>query len=132
MTILQVSDVPASVDYYKRIGFGLSGLWAEDGTDIPQFAIVQRGDVTLGLQLPRREAMPANSHWAVYIYVDDVDAAHAACLAAGVTVDRSPEDAPYNCRDFDLTDPDGHRIALGQDLAPDPHGPGLGSERGTG
>jgi len=39
----------------------------------------------------------------------------AAELAArGVQFDREPEDQPYGCRDFDIRDPDGHLIGIGQ------------------
>src|ERR1041385_98204 len=57
---------------------------------------------------------PLNQYWAMYLYVDDVDAMAQELLARGVTLEREPEDQPYGCRDFDIRDPDGHLIGIGQ------------------
>jgi len=55
------------------------------------------------------------SWWAAYVYVEDVDALHLEWSALGIEI-TAPEDRPYGCRDFDLVDPDGHRIAFGTDI----------------
>ncbi|MEO1160531.1 MAG: VOC family protein [Pseudomonadota bacterium] len=128
MPVLQVSDLSASVDYYNRLGFATNGIWGEPAT----FAIMQRGDVSIALQLLRAEKMPVNTHWAAYIYVDDARAVHTEFQAAGIEISRPPEEAFYGCLDFDVADPDGHLLAFGQDLEADPHGPGLGADKGNG
>ncbi|WP_108879418.1 VOC family protein [Anderseniella sp. Alg231-50] len=128
MPVLQVSDLSASVDYYNRLGFATNGIWGEPAT----FAIMQRGDVSIALQLLRAEEMPVNTHWAAYIYVDDAKAVHEEFQAAGIDIDRPPEEAFYGCLDFDVADPDGHLLAFGQDLDAEPHGPGLGADKGNG
>ena len=128
MPVLQVSDLLASVDFYNRLGFATGGIWGEPET----FAIMQRGSVSLALQLLRAEKMPVNTHWAAYIYVDDATAVHEEFRAAGVEIVRPPEETYYGCLDFDVADLDGHLLAFGQDLEPQPHGPGLGAEKGNG
>ena len=45
----------------------------------------------------------------VIVYVDDVDAHHAATLAAGVAVDAPPEDQAFGERSYAVVDPGGHR-----------------------
>ena len=70
MTVLQVRDVTASIAFYKTLGFNGWG-WPDTETGELVFAIIQRGDVTIGLQLLRGEPR-VNTHWAAYIYVDDV------------------------------------------------------------
>ncbi len=35
-------------------------------------------------------------------------------LFVGERPDREPEDQPYGCRDFDIRDPDGRLIGIGQ------------------
>ena len=126
MPVLDVADVTASVAFYRRAGFAGGEPWG----DPPGFAIVQRGDVTLGLSLGDGPA-PGARDWSAYIYVDDVETIHAEFTQAGLspTAIRRPEH--YGCDDFDLADPDGHRIAFGQSRNPDP-GPGLSHERGNG
>ena len=128
MTVLQVSDVAASVAYYARLGFAHSGAWRDGET--PLFAIVQRGDVTLALQL-LREPLRVNTHWAAYIYVSDIEALHAEFAAQGLAPSEIHRPAHYGCDDFDVVDPDGHRLAFGQARNPEP-GPGLGTDRGRG
>jgi catechol 2,3-dioxygenase-like lactoylglutathione lyase family enzyme len=114
MPVLQVSDVRVSEAFYcDRLGFRSHGTWG----DGPDFAIVQRGRVTIALDRTRDGGpVPNNQYWAAYVYVTDADALHAAFRAAGVEIVRGPEDAPYGLRDFDIRDPDGHLIAFGHDL----------------
>ena len=132
MTVLQVSDVEASAAFYARLGFHAHGIWpTEDNPEEGGFCVTQRGEVTLGLQL-LRGPLRVNTHWAVYIYVSDVRAMHGELAAEGIEINRAPEEMPYGCKDFDIHDPDGHLIAFGQDMTENPHGPGLGSERGRG
>ncbi|MBF9032981.1 VOC family protein [Rhodobacterales bacterium HKCCE2091] len=126
MPVLDVSDLAASAEFYCRLGFSTNGIWGEP----PGFAIVQRGAVTLALSLRDLSApVPGNHGWAAYIYVTDVEALHAEFTAAGVGPTEIRRPTHYGCDDFDVTDPDGHRIAFGQDR----HGAaGLGTDRGGG
>lgn len=57
----------------------------------------------------------------VYVYVDDVDAHHAAAAAAGATVLDPPADQFYGDRTYTLEDPEGHQWTFAQhtrDVAP--------------
>lgn len=127
MPTLQVSDVAASVAFYERLGFESHGYWG----DPPEFCIVQRGDVTLGLDLSRDGSIPLNQWWAMYIYVEDAEALRTEFLGHGLEPTEMHRPTHYGCIDFDIVDPDGHRLAFGQALNPEP-GPGLGHERGRG
>ncbi|MEO0386185.1 MAG: VOC family protein [Pseudomonadota bacterium] len=130
MPILQVSDVGKSLAFYARAGFGANGTWdTVEGGEIG-FAIVQRGQVTLGLQL-LRGPLRVNSHWGAYLYVDDIDAVHAEFAAEGLSPSAIERHVDYACDDFELTDPDGHRLAFGHDRSGE-YGPGLGPEKGNG
>ena len=117
MPVLQVSDVRGSVAFYRRLGFATEGAW--DGTDEDPgevfFAIIQRGDVTLGLQL-LRGPLRVNTHWAAYVYVTDAEALRAEFEAQGLEPTEMHRPEHYGCIDFDIVDP----------------GPGLGTYRGRG
>ena len=128
MPILQVRDVAMSADFYARLGFSCHGFWG----DPPGFAIVQRGDVTIGLYRPDNATITPNEYWAAYVYVDNVDALHAEFAALNLPEQTPLCDQEYGCRDFDVVDIDGHRIAFGQDMQPDGFGPGKGPDRGNG
>ncbi|MDW4496459.1 hypothetical protein R5H30_00580 [Sulfitobacter sp. D35] len=125
MPVLDVSDVAASVAFYDRLGFASHGIWGEPGS----FAIVQRGDVTLGLSLS--DHVHRNHGWAAYVYVSDVEALHAEFETTGAAPSAIRHPEHYGCDDFDIADPDGHRIAFGQSRNPVP-GPGLDHDRGKG
>lgn len=125
MPILEVRDVVASTAFYNRLGFDAGTPWG----DPPAFNIAQRGEITLGLT--RRETPALNEWWAAYLYVDDVEALHAEFTAAGLNPTPINHPDHYGCDDFDVIDPDGHRLAFGQARHPEP-GPGLSALKGKG
>ena len=51
------------------------------------------------------------------VWVDDVDAVHAHCLAQGLEVTMPPKDEPWGVREMHVRHPDGHvfRISQGRD-----------------
>ena len=129
MPVLQVADVAASAAFYEKLGFQAHGFWGEP----PAFSIVQRGDITLALdRAGGGRAVTPNQSWAAYLYVDNVDDLYQEYVALQIDVISKPADQEYGCREFTIADPDGHRLAFGQDLSVDEDGPGLGHERGRG
>ena len=112
-TILEVKDIKASEAFYReKLGFRPGLFFGEP----PTFCLMSRDDVALYLDLARTpHPAPLNQYWAVYLYVDNVDEMAAELKARGVAFDRAIEDQFYGCRDFDIRDPDGHLIGIGQD-----------------
>lgn len=128
MPILLAKDVETSAAFYERLGFQCHGFWGEP----PGFAIVQRGVVTIGLNaVPSPGPWPKEA-WAAYVYVADVDALHAEFAALRPPAITDLCDQPYGCRDFEIEDVDGYRIAFGQDVVTERGLLGLGPERGRG
>lgn len=127
MTILNVRDVLKSLEFYEKVGFESHGAWG----DPPKFCIIQRGDVTLALDRSEATELPLNQWWACYIYVEDAEALKAELTEHGVETTDMHRPTEYGCIDFDVIDPDGHRLAFGQSLNPVP-GPGLDDTRGRG
>lgn len=113
-TTIEVNDVVASETFYReRLGFDPGTFYGEP----PTFCIVRRDRVTIFLDKARTpHPIPLNQYWALYIYVDDVDTMYAEVQTHGVPIDRTIEDQDYGCRDFDIRDPDGHLIGIGQNL----------------
>ncbi|MBV9261422.1 MAG: hypothetical protein JO205_08615 [Pseudolabrys sp.] len=108
-----MKDVVASEIFYReKLGFRPDHFYGEP----PTFCICSRDTVTVFLDKTRTNprATPLNQYWALYIYVD---AFAAEFTGRGVTFDREIEDQHYGCYDFDLRDPDGHLIGIGQELA---------------
>lgn len=125
MPVLEVTDVPRAAAFYERLGFASHGYG-----DPPFFCIMQRGDVTIALA-GGTGPLRVNNGWAAYIYVSDAAALREEFMADGIDVTELGE-RPYGLRDFDIIDPDGHRIAFGSDLVPSRVGPGLSDKRGRG
>jgi len=114
-TTLEVKDVVAAETFYReKLGFRPGHFYGEP----PTFCICSRDKVTVFLDKTRtsQRATPLNQYWALYIYVDDVDAVADELAARGVAFEREFEDQDYGCRDFDIRDPDGHLIGIGQEL----------------
>ncbi|MEM7444216.1 MAG: VOC family protein [Pseudomonadota bacterium] len=123
MTVLEVADVKKSAAFYReKLGFQPGRFWG----DPPAFCIVGRNTVTIALDQARETGRkPQNQYWAIYVYVDDVDAVLEEFRDKGVEIVRGPENTVYDCREIDVADLDGHLICFGQDLDLQPGGPGL-------
>src|SRR5206468_3849734 len=110
---LATHDMARAVRFYRALGFALR----YGGEDSP-FTSFHAGDGYLNLI-----AQPAERSWSwwgrVIFHVRDVDSLHARAVAAGLTPDTSPRDAPWGERFFHLTDPDGHELSFATPL-PDP------------
>ncbi|MEU8298616.1 glyoxalase superfamily protein [Micromonospora sp. NPDC048909] len=100
--VLRVTDASAAAAWYARLGFGTQ--WEHRfAPELPLYLSIARGDIEVHLSEHSGDARPGTL---LYLYVDDVDAAAAAC---GVT-DVQQQDWG---REFELTDPDGNRIRVG-------------------
>ncbi|MGH0035733.1 MAG: bleomycin resistance protein [Myxococcota bacterium] len=107
--ILVVSDVPASVDYYRdALGFDVAFVWGEPS----YYAGVCRDDVTLHLQAADRTERPAGGG-AVSLFVGDADAIHRELVERGARVLMEPRTYPYGMRDFNAADLDGNQLTFG-------------------
>ena len=111
-TIIEVKDVKVSEAFYnEKLGFGPGFFYG----DPPCFCIVIKGRATIFLDQSRTPRQtPLNQYWAAYLYVDDVDGYAEELRAKDVAIVRDLEDQDYVCRDFDIRDPDGHVIGIGQ------------------
>lgn len=103
---LAVRDMDASVRFYDAMGF----VKAYGGADA-EFTSYRAGSGFLNLQLTADA--PQSAPWGRSIfYVSDVDAQHAAALAAGYAPSTEPQDAPWGERYFHIADPDGHEVSF--------------------
>ncbi|MFO0833173.1 MAG: VOC family protein [Phycisphaerales bacterium] len=132
--VLNVSDVPASILWFESLGWRRSFTWNEGGMiennalrspdgparfaglcaqaagheEGPQIFLCLDGQ---GSRDPRPFSDPESDNYGgVWMswWVDDVQAAHAECLRAGVQVARPPVNEPWGLREFLLRHPDGH------------------------
>lgn len=117
---LRITDEARSRAFYVE-GLGFTVDWEhrfEPG--FPVFMQISRGGRSLYLSQHRDDCQVGGL---VYLYVSDVDAWHAAAVAAGLALSGPPESQPWGVRDFRLTDPDGNQLNIGTRL-PDASGSG--------
>lgn len=105
---LYVRDVGASVEFYtKRLGFTLGFTYG----DPPTIAGVNLDRVQMFLEGPAQG--PAG---AVYFMVEDVDTLYEYHRAHGAEPAYPPTDRDYGVREYEVRDPDGHRVGFGQHI----------------
>lgn len=114
--VFRVASVARSIAWYQTVlGFGPDPFGPPEE---PVFAILRRDGVELMLQkadgqrvMPRRQRTELEMD--AYIRVLDINGLRAAVLA--IVPDVEPiVTREYGCREFTLTDPDGHVLVLGE------------------
>ncbi len=124
--ILNVSDIASTVVWFEK--WGWKKLW--DWGTPPTFGAVGsgkeaciflcqgaqggrgRGTNTTTFQQDGDEAGDKGV-W-MSVWVDDVDAMHKHCVAAGLEITFPPTDMPWNVREMHLRHPDGHVFRVGR------------------
>ncbi|MGP3533857.1 VOC family protein [Microbacterium sp. RD1] len=110
--ILSTTDLPRLVDFYR------SALGAEivyrfaDGAGGDAYVSLDLGGASLGVGADPAVPPRSGDRMALWFYVDDVDDAHAAALAAGASAERAPEVMPWGERVSQVRDPDGNLVNL--------------------
>ena len=103
---LAVRDMPSAVDFYEKLGMGVTYGGGTSG-----FTTMRSGDVVLNLILSddQRQAW-----WGrVILRVEDVDGVYAQLKAEGLAPER-PQDADWGERFFHICDPDGHELSFAE------------------
>src|SRR5256714_13881308 len=104
-----VADMRRALSFFESLGFRCTFKVDDDlHPEIP-YAIVERDQVEIHLQL-RGGAAGTSS---CYIAVDDADSVWAEVQRAGVRVTRPIENSGYGMRDFTIADPDGNNLGFG-------------------
>ena len=106
---LSTRDMRSAVRFYQALGFRL----LHGGENEPFTSFAAGGSF---LNLIAEAHGPINWWGRVIIYVSDVDSMYRKALAAGITPEFTPRDAPWNERYFHVTDPDGHELSFARPL----------------
>lgn len=112
--IITTRDLPAAIAFYESaFDAVVEYRFAQDGMDA--YVSLSVGGATLGVgadpQSP--DALQTGDRMALWLYVDDADAAFAAALAAGAQALSEPADMPWGERVARVRAPDGTLINLG-------------------
>ena len=109
---LAVSDMARSTAFYEALGFERIYGGPDAG-----FTSYRAGRSYLNLIAAQPTEQPAPGFWGRAIfYVEDVDQFHALAVAAGITPEFAPRDAPWRERYFHIQDPDNHELSFAKPL----------------
>jgi len=108
--MLSVADVERSIEFYSHLGFEVGNTFACEGETKPSWAWLQAGDAQL--MLSAASAATAKHSVLFYVYTEDVAAARASLLHAGLNPGEitTPFYAPRG--EFELIDPDGYVVMV--------------------
>ena len=124
--ILNVSDLAASFGWFEKWGWMKAWDW---GTP-PTFGAIRSGNCAIFITQDGQGGRGRGANTATFgpdgdqtadqgvwmsVWVEDVDAVHRECTAAGLDITFSPTDMPWNVREMHLRHPDGHvfRVSCG-------------------
>lgn len=140
--ILNVSDVPASMRWFESLGWSRGFAWNQGGLIKHAALQDEHGPAQFGgmcantpeegegvmvflckdgqgsrdpRPYPGRHSDDCGGVWMSW-WVEDVDAAHAECLKAGVEIVREPVNEPWGVREFLVRHPDGHYVRVSGDV----------------
>jgi uncharacterized glyoxalase superfamily protein PhnB len=136
--ILNVSDVPASIEWFERLGWNRCWAWnsggmiagnqTSDAAGPATFAAVGCGEVEIFLcdgAQGSRGSLPTtpgdDSTGGVWMSwwlntPTDVDELHNKAKSLGCTIGQAPTDEPWGVREFWLVHPDGHTFRVSAPL----------------
>ncbi len=107
--MLPVRSMPASVEFYGKLGFSV-----EKRVDEWRWAMLSFGDCRLMVDesIHMHPGIPKTS--VLYLYPDDITEYHALIRKNGVAIP-DLDVSFYGMTEFRMDDPDGNRLWVGQD-----------------
>lgn len=113
--ILNVSDLPASFDWFQRLGWKKCWDWRPSERAAPTFGSVGSGVCEIFLALDEQGGRGEHGVW-LSIWVDDVDEIAVRCQQQGIEILQPAADKPWGVRELHIRHPDGHVFRLSQKL----------------
>ncbi len=106
--LLDVRSVPASIKFYRKLGFDVANTFTAEGGTEPVWAELTNGHARLMISRGRDAVRGAKQGLLLYLYTADVNGFRGEVLAAGVAAGtvEYPFWAPRG--EFRVDDPDGY------------------------
>lgn len=107
-----VSDIARSIAFYEHLGFAVANAVTPDGEAEPSWAWLSSGEAHLMITTACDPILADQQRILFYLYVDNVNDAHAASSAAGLQP--GPITTPFYAPrgEFRLADPDGYTLVI--------------------
>lgn len=114
--IISTPDLDRALRFYRDV-LGGTVEYAFPPEGPPAFVSINLGSSHVGFGRDPSVDLAASQRVALWVYTDDCDALVAAVRHAGGTVIEAPVDQPWGERVARVTDPDGNRVIVGQQLS---------------
>ncbi len=108
---LATANMPASLTFYEALGFAISF-----GDSSSSFITLESGSCFVNLWEVEVSALPARWWGRTIFHVDNVDLVYQRAIAAGLSPEDEPRDAPWGERFFAIQDPSGHDLSFAKKL----------------
>jgi predicted enzyme related to lactoylglutathione lyase len=110
--LASVADVERSIAFYRYLGFEVGNTFAPPDATKPSWAWLKSGDAQLMLAAAPDQSVVDPKAVLFYLYTDDVAAARASLIEAGLNPGAitTPFYAPRG--EFELVDPDGYVVMV--------------------
>ena len=112
--MIHVSDVGATVEWYKAIGFTVINAYGEEGEGL-SFAMISFGSSEVMFSAPGKSSAEHRREVDLYVYVDNVDELYHL-LKDRVEVVQPLYDAFYGMREFIIRDINRFWMTFGQPI----------------
>jgi len=110
--MLPVANVPASVEFYQKLGFGV-----EQRNDGWGWAMLRFDDCRLMLDRSINTDRNAPRQSVLYLYPENISQYHEQLRRSGLAVP-DLDVTFYGMTEFRLDDPDGNKLWIGQNTSP--------------
>ena len=100
---------PTITFFTDKLGFNIDTVIGKE----PRFAMLCRDNITVMLACKPMIRWP-HKGWAIYIWVDDVDAIATELQTRHLTLKCGPTMKEYGCKELEVSLPDGRAIVFGQ------------------
>ena len=117
MPNLTVNDLQQSLKFYEGLGFGVEERWEEGGVLLGVMLIA--GTSRIGLsQDDWKKGRDREKGVGMRIYIStqqNLDELAARAKASGIALESEPHDTPWGSRAFEVTDPSGFKLTVGNE-----------------
>jgi uncharacterized glyoxalase superfamily protein PhnB len=117
MPNLTVNDLQQSLKFYQGLGFGVEERWEEDGVLLGVMLVA--GTSRIGLsQDDWKKGRDRVKGIGMRLYIStkqNLDELAARAKASGIALESEPHDTPWGSRAFEVTDPSGFRLTVGNE-----------------
>lgn len=110
--LLSVADIERSIAFYQHLGFEVANTFVPEGATKPAWAWFQSHDAQLMLSAAAKPIVAEQQSVLFYLYTDDVPAARAALIEAGLSPGEIRTEFYAPRGEFELVDPDGYVLMI--------------------